>query len=119
MLHSQPAQEIKMDQVVPEVPLVERVVKAADAGLLPRTRHILSPNDAGDAEGVSQFYSQYRGHSVERVAAGSNGNLLAEDISYFQPYRRLQIPACSGLVLARHHFTGNRRLAIFIAVFAL
>jgi hypothetical protein len=52
MLHGHPAQEIKMDQIVPQVPFVERVVNAAAAGLLSRARNILPPNDAGDAPGV-------------------------------------------------------------------
>jgi len=52
MLHGQPPQEIKMDQIVPQVPLVERVVNAAAAGLLSWARDILTPDDAGDAAGV-------------------------------------------------------------------
>jgi hypothetical protein len=105
-----------MDQIVPQVPLVERVVNAAAAGLLSRARHILTPDDAGDAESVIEFYSQYRGHSAGRVAADSNGILWTADISYFQLHRRLQNPACSGLVLAGHHFTASRRLATFFAI---
>jgi hypothetical protein len=52
MPHRQPAQEIKMDEIVPQVPLVERVIKAVPARALSRTRNVLTPEDAGDLEYV-------------------------------------------------------------------
>ena len=47
-----------MDQTVPKMPLVERVVRPSRPGRSPGPRHVLAPNDPGVLQGVREFRSQ-------------------------------------------------------------